>query len=111
MTKRLKFREKYKEGILSGRKRTTLRRETKLKPGDKVVIEAGEERIGEAVIEDVSEIRVEELTEEHAREDGFSSLEELLRELKSIYGSEVLRSGTRLKLIKFDMRSQEESEE
>ncbi len=108
--KKLKFRGKYKGRILSGEKRTTLRRETKLKPGDRVVVEAGEEEIGEAVIREISEIKVEELTDEHAREDGFSNLEELLRELSSIYGKEVLSKGTRLKLIKFDMRPKVEGE-
>ncbi len=108
--KRLKFRGKYKGRILSGEKKTTLRMRTGLRPGDRVIVEAGKEEIGEAVIREVSDVRVEDLTDEHAREDGFSSLEELLRELKSIYGEEVLRKGTKLKLIKFDVRSRSEGE-
>ncbi len=107
MIKKLKFKGKYKESILSGKKRTTIRRETKLKPGDRVVIESGEEAIGEALIKEVLSIKVEELTDEHAREDGFSNLGELLGELRSIYGNQVLKRGTRLKLIRFDMESKE----
>ena len=103
MPKDLKFRERYKEALLSGRKRTTLRRDTKLKPGDRVTVRAGNERIGEALITEVEDIAVEELTDHHAKEDGFTNLEELLRELKSIYGRDVLKKGTKLKLIRFRM--------
>ncbi len=110
MTKKLKFKGKYKEKILSGKKKITIRRETSLKPGDKVLIESGEEEIGEAVIKEVLNIRVEDLTDEHAREDGFSNLKELLGELRSIYGKQVLKRGTRLKLIRFDMESKRDDE-
>lgn len=108
--KKLRFRGKYREKILEGIKRTTLRRETMLKPGDKVLVEVGNEKIGEALIREVRELYVEELTERHAKEDGFPSLDKLLRELKSIYGEEVLRKGTKLKLIRFDMVSKYEGE-
>jgi len=110
MQKKLKFKGKYKEALISGRKKTTLRLSTELKPGDIVILEAGEEELGEAVIERVLDIRIEELTDKHAAEDGFSSKAELLRELKSIYGSSVLREGTRLKLIKFELRKGEVGE-
>ncbi len=103
----MKFKGKYREKLLSGRKKSTIRRGTSLRPGDKVIIESGEESLGEALIKEVSDVRVEELTDEHAREDGFSNLKELLEELSSIYGSRILRKGTKLKLIKFDMESKQ----
>lgn len=108
--KKLRFRSKYRDKILEGKKRTTLRRETKLKPGDRVLVEVGNEQIGEALIREVFEVKVEELTDHHAREDGFSSLDELFKELKSIYGKDVLRKGTKLKLIRFDMKPEYEGE-
>ncbi|MEM3446152.1 MAG: ASCH domain-containing protein [Candidatus Korarchaeum sp.] len=100
----LRFKGKYKHAIASGRKRATVRRESDLKPGDFVLIEAGGERLGEALIRCVEEILVDELSDEIAREDGFESLSELLNELGSIYGVEALRSGNKFKLIRFELR-------
>lgn len=99
----LKFKRKYREAIVSGRKRTTIRRESDLKPGELVVVEVGEERIGEALIKCVDEVDFNELSEELAREDGFESLSELLRELRSIYGDDALRNGVKFKLIRFEL--------
>ncbi|RDD53132.1 MAG: ASCH domain-containing protein [Candidatus Korarchaeota archaeon NZ13-K] len=99
----LRFRGKYRDAIISGRKRTTIRRESSLRPGDLVMVEVGEERIGEALIKCVEEVCVEELNDELAEEDGFGSLSELLMELRSIYGDDVLREGTKLKLIRFEI--------
>lgn len=99
----LRFKGKYRDAIASGRKRATLRMESDLKPGDLVTIEIGGERFSEAMVKCVEEVRVEDLTEELAREDGFENLSELLMELRSIYGEESLRSGTKFKLIRFEL--------
>ncbi len=101
MVKRLKFRKKYKEAIISERKTTTIRLETKLKPGDVVDLIVGEENLGKAEVKDVKEATIEGLTDEHAKRDGFSSKEELLRELYSIYGK--LKSDTKVKIIEFNL--------
>ncbi len=97
----LKFKGKYKDSIISGRKRSTIRMETILNPGDLVYLEAGEERIGEAIIREVRELSLEELDDYLAREDGFQSVEDLINELASIYGDEIFNR--RLKMIKFDL--------
>jgi len=97
----LKFKGKYKDLIISGRKRSTIRMETILNPGDLVYLEAGEERIGEAIIREVRELSLEELDDYLAREDGFQSVEDLINELASIYGDEIFNR--RLKMIKFDL--------
>ncbi len=99
----LRFKRKYREAIISGRKGITIRRESDLRPGDLVVLEVGEERIGEALIKCVDEVRSDELNEEIAREDGFESLSELLDELRSIYGDDALMKGVKFKLIRFEM--------
>lgn len=98
----LKFKKKYREMIISGRKRATLRKEADFDLGDIVILEVGGERIGEAVIKGVEEVSVEELNDEIAREDGFENLHELLEELRSIYGEEILAGGVKLKLIRFE---------
>ncbi len=103
MAKRLKFRKKYREAIISERKVTTIRLNTKLKPGDVVDVIVGEERIGKATVEDVSESSIGDLTDEHAKRDGFSSRDELIKELFSIYGK--LKSDTKVKIIKFKLVS------
>ncbi|MDW8036317.1 MAG: ASCH domain-containing protein [Candidatus Korarchaeum sp.] len=100
----LRFKIKYKDAIASGRKKATLRMESDLKPGDLVTIEIGRERLGEALVKCVEEVRVDDLSDELAREDGFESLRELLIELKSIYGDKALRSGTKFKLIRLELR-------
>ncbi len=101
MAKRLKFRKKYKDAIVSERKVTTIRLNTKLKPGDVVDVIVGDERIGKATVEDVSESSIGDLTDEHARRDGFSSRDELIKELFSIYGK--LNLDTKVKIIKFKL--------
>jgi hypothetical protein len=97
----LKFKGKYKSWIISGRKRSTIRMETSLNPGDLVYLEAGEERIGEAIIREVRELSLGEIDDDLAREDGFKSVDDLINELISIYGDEIFNR--RLKLIRFDL--------
>jgi hypothetical protein len=97
----LKFKGKYKSWIISGRKRSTIRMETSLNPGDLVYLEAGEERIGEAIIREVRELSLGEIDDDLAREDGFQSVYDLIDELISIYGDEIFNR--RLKLIRFDL--------
>ncbi len=95
----LKFRKKYREKIISGEKMTTIRLETRLKPGDTVLVKAGNETIGTAKIIGVTDRKLKDLTEEDAGLDGFRSLKELKAELKDIYGP--LDEETTLKLVRF----------
>jgi cytidine deaminase len=82
----LRFKEKFKEDILSGRKTTTIRRYSKLKPGEIVRIEVGGEVIGEAEIRRVVRKEFKNLTVKDALSDGFKSLNDLKRTLQSLYG-------------------------
>lgn len=84
--KHLEFKNKYRSLLLNGKKRATIRLYTNLKPGDEVYVHCGGKIIGIAEIEDVQEKRIDELTEEDAKIDGFESLDELVDEIRGIYG-------------------------
>ncbi len=88
--KSLRFDKRYVDRILRGEKVTTLRRTTRLRPGDVVDLVAGGEVFGEAVVEGVTRVRLSGLTDEEARRDGFESKEELVKALKRHYGKRVL---------------------
>ena len=82
----LKFDGKYKDLLLSGKKRATIRvGKVNLKPGDEVLIHSGGYVIGKAKIRKVEKKRVSELTDEDAIMDGFKNKEELLDALKEHY--------------------------
>ena len=85
-TKHLEFKEKYKDLLISGKKKATVRSWTNLKPGDKALVHCGGKIIGVAKILSVERKRVEDFTEEDAKMEGFDSLEDFLREIKNYYG-------------------------
>lgn len=83
----MKFKPEYLKLLKLGRKRTTIRMEKKYRMGEVVYIADTNGRIyGKALIEDVREKRLEELTDSDAIIDGFSGLTELLLKLREIYG-------------------------
>ncbi len=76
----------YVEKLLSGAKRTTIRIGV-VKPRYKeVIIHGGGRPVAKAAIEYTIVKRVEELTDEDARRDGFKSRRELLKALERAYG-------------------------
>ena len=83
----LEFDGRYREAILAGKKRATVRlgRKPNLKPGDTVLIHSGGYAIGRAVIERVESKKVRELSDEDAFLDGFQSRDELIRALREHY--------------------------
>ncbi|NPA86128.1 MAG: ASCH domain-containing protein [bacterium] len=86
MPKHLTFDGKFWDLLVSGKKRRTLRRHRpKVEPGDEVYVHCGGYVLGKAKIKDVRPVSLKELTDELAKEEGFSSKEELLRVLKEIY--------------------------
>lgn len=102
MVKRRKliFREAYGEDILLGRKVATVRLNSPVRVGEVVDIVAGRVHIGRALITGVEVKKVSQLSDEDAVLDGFSSREELITELRSIYGRAISDS-TEVKVIKF----------
>jgi hypothetical protein len=103
--KKLNFKKEYAESIVSGRKRTTVRLSTTLRAGDRVEIVAGGISLGTATIESVRVKKLGELTDNDAREDGFTRKEELIRALKDIYRGKGLSASTKVKVIRFRMDS------
>jgi len=99
--KKLKFRKRYAQKILSGEKVTTIRLETDLRPGDEVLIVAGDEPVAKAVIKSVVSKRVSELTDEDAVRDGFTRKKDLMRALRSIYGE--IGEGDEVKIVEFEL--------
>ncbi|MEM4831754.1 MAG: ASCH domain-containing protein [Sulfolobales archaeon] len=100
--KRLIFREAYGDSIALGVKVATVRLNSSVKVGEIVDIFAGRSYLGSAVITGVEVKKVSQLTDEDARLDGFRSREELVRELRSIYGRS-LTDSTEVKVIRFKL--------
>ncbi len=85
--KHLEFKDRYKELLMSGRKRATIRTRCYVKEGDEVFVHCGGKIIGTAKIRKVEERSLDELDDEIARADGFESREELIEEIKRLYGN------------------------
>lgn len=97
----LKFDGKYKDLLLSGKKRATIRvGKVNLKPRDEVLIHSGGYVIGKAKIRKVEKKRVSELTDGDAIMDGFKNKEELLDALKAHYKN--INPDTEVTVIKFE---------
>ena len=72
--------------VKSGRKTITIRKQTRLRPGDDVLIHAGGKIVGRARIIRVYRKRVDEIGEEEAQKEGIP-LERLRKMLKDLYGN------------------------
>jgi hypothetical protein len=84
--RRLKFKKRYLQMILEGRKRSTIRL-GRLVLRDRLLTIVGDGKpIALARVDEVTYKKVRELTDEDARVDGFRGLIELFRELRRIYG-------------------------
>ncbi len=84
--KHIEFKKKYKRKLLSGKKNCTIRKRCYVSEGDEVFVHCGGKIIGKAKITRVEERKLEELDDEIAREEGFRSREELINEVRKIYG-------------------------
>jgi hypothetical protein len=76
----------FVDKILSGRKRTTIRLGRYRTKYSEIIIHGGGRPIAKARIVNVVYKKVADLNDEDAKKDGFSSVSELLRELKRVYG-------------------------
>ncbi|ESQ24721.1 MAG: hypothetical protein OSP8Acid_12870 [uncultured Acidilobus sp. OSP8] len=85
--RRLKFKKRYLQMILEGRKRSTIRL-GRLVLRDRLLTIVGDGKpIALARVDEVTYKKVRELTDEDARVDGFRGLIDLFRELRRIYGN------------------------
>ncbi len=83
----LMVKGRYVGLILSGKKTLTIRYGIVKPKYREIIIHGGGRPIAKAEIVRVYHKKVKELTDNEALKDGFSSREELLRELNEIYGS------------------------
>jgi len=82
----IEFKKKYKKYIITGKKRITIRKRCYVKEGEDVFVHCGGKIIGRARILKVEKRKLKELDDDIAREEGFNSKNELLIEIKKIYG-------------------------
>jgi hypothetical protein len=94
------FSRKYLEELLNGSKLATVRAgNVKYRPGDIVLVHCGGLVLGRAKITRVERKKLIDLSEEDARKDGFSSLQELLKALRQHYPN--LKRDTPLTILEF----------
>lgn len=99
--KHLMFSRDYLDKLLSGEKRMTIRaRDPHLKRGDVALVHSMGLLIGKVRVLSVVSKRLKDLSEVEAREDGFSSLEELKRALRKHYAN--LRDDSFVYVVKFE---------
>jgi hypothetical protein len=95
----LLFKKMFYSAIADGTKTTTLRywRHRRVKPGSlhKVI------GLGRLRIKSVETVCLDDLTEEHARADGFDTLAELHAALERMYGGDPNADGRQLYLVRF----------
>jgi len=80
---------KFAELILAGKKTTTIRLGRVVPKSNEVIIHSNGRPIAEAKIKNVTYKKIKELTDEDAKKDGYSSLQELLNDLKNIYKTDL----------------------
>ncbi len=87
MEKRINFDAEYVKMILCGEKRTTIRRGIKNYPVGRIVdLTVNYKPFAKARVSKVIVKRLNELTDEDAKMDGFKNKHELVQALKRIYG-------------------------
>ncbi len=91
------LKARYWPLVMDGKKTITIRKNTRLQPGDLVEIHAGGKIRGVARILRVYEKKLDEISEEEAKKEGIS-LDRLKKELERIYGKE-----NTLKIIEFEL--------
>jgi len=97
----LQFLKKYKDALLSGEKKLTIRvTKPNLRRGDIFIAHCGGKVIGKFRVTDIYVKKLKDITDEEARLDGFSSKEELIRELKNYYKN--LGEDKELVIIRFE---------
>lgn len=105
--KAINFESKFVEQIRCGRKRSTVRKGIKIyRKGELVNLVSNGRVFGRARIIKILVKRISELTEKDAELDGFPSKDELLNELKRIYGS--VKENDLVSIIQFEIMGWED---
>ncbi len=82
----LMLKKKWGELLLEGRKRATIRLGVVRPKYEELIVHSGGRPIAKVRVKSVRVKRVRDLSDEDARLDGFTSLEELLQALREAYG-------------------------
>ncbi len=96
--RQLTMKRELWELVKQGKKTITIRKYTRIKPGDVVQVNAGGKIVGEIEVTNVYRKKLDEIGEEEAKKEGMP-LDELKRLLKRLYG----RNAT-LHIIEFKLR-------
>uniref|UniRef100_A0A7J3MX78 ASCH domain-containing protein n=1 Tax=Ignisphaera aggregans TaxID=334771 RepID=A0A7J3MX78_9CREN len=88
--------------ILDGLKTTTIRLGKVVPRLRTVIIHSDGKPIAEALIKNVTYKKVRELTDEDAKRDGYNSIEELLNDLRDIYGRDIHQEDV-VSIIEFEI--------
>ena len=75
--------------ILQGKKTTTIRLGRVIPRYDEMIVHGGGRPIAKIKVKNVIVKKVRELTDEDAKKDGFSSVEELLKNLEEVYQTKI----------------------
>ncbi|MEM0044073.1 MAG: ASCH domain-containing protein [Sulfolobales archaeon] len=94
------LRKEYASMVISNKKKSTIRLGYIVPKKKIVIIHSGGAPIAKAYIEEVIHKRLKDLSIEDAQKEGYNSLEELIRELKRIYGKR-LRNDSIITIIRF----------
>ena len=97
----LMLKREYGEKLLRGEKRATIRLGVVRPKYRELIVHSGGRPIAKVRVTGVEVKRVEDLTDEDARLDGFQSREELLRALRRAYPS--ITPGDTVTIIRFDL--------
>ncbi len=82
----LMVKGKYVKDLLNGRKKATIRKGIVKPKYHEIIIHGGGKPVAKARIKSITYKRLSELTDQDAVLDGFTSREELVRELEKVYG-------------------------
>ena len=75
--------------ILQGKKTTTIRLGRVIPRYDEMIIHGGGRPVAKVKVKNIVVKRVKELTDEDARKDGFSSVDELVKNLEEVYETKI----------------------
>ncbi len=98
----IRFKPEYLDKVLSGKKKITIRLGLVRPRFGEVLIVCNDLVYGIAEVKRVDVMKVEDLTDDIAKREGFRNKDELLRELKKLYPN--VRERNLITLIEFEIR-------
>ncbi|WP_342788264.1 ASCH domain-containing protein [Desulfurococcus sp.] len=102
LRRHIMIKGRFTEYILTGKKRSTIRLGCVIPRYKEVFIHGGGRPVAKAMITSVVYKRVCQLTEEDAHRDGYSSVEELLKDLEKVYNRKIAPSDV-VTIIEFEV--------